>query len=83
MASVSEFVGSRRFGGGSASLHVGGYVRAVCCDVMGVTKRSHLVMALRPVAAKKRGQEKSPAIRGAKSKKTVDVGYATDGTPMM
>ena len=51
--------------------------------MMGVTKRSHLVMALHPVVAKKRGQEKSPAIRGAKSKKTVDVSYATDGTPMM
>jgi hypothetical protein len=68
---------------GPHRLHVEGYVRAVCCDVMGVTKRSHLVMALHPVVAKKRGQEKSPAIRGAKSKKTVDVSYATDGAPTM
>jgi hypothetical protein len=68
---------------GPHRLHVEGYVRAVCCDVMGVTKRSHLVAALHPVAGKKRGQEKSPAIRGAKSKKTVDVSYATDGTPTM
>jgi hypothetical protein len=40
--------------------------------------RSRPVTALRPVAAKK-----SPAIRGAKSKKTVDVSYATDGAPTM
>jgi hypothetical protein len=55
---------------GRHHLHLEGYVTAACCDVMGVTQmRSRLVTTF----ASGCGQEKSPAVRGAKSKKTVDV----------